>query len=69
MGSIDSVWLEEVEVGDDSKSGMAVNCIIEGEEYWIPYSIIRKIERNLRVTGNDRVEVEWWWAKEKELAE
>lgn len=69
MTTGESFTIEDVTLGNDSASGMAVHAWIDEDEYWIPYSVIEKIERNPRTKGSDKVTVEYWWAKDKELAE
>ena len=61
------VRITDCSVGVDSDSGLAFRCEIEGDSYWVPYSICRKREVNHKIKASDVIEVEAWWANKNEL--
>jgi len=65
----EDVTFSDAEVGEDSASGMAVRVRFEDELIWVPYSQVKKIERDLKVKGQDKITVTSWWAKKAGLAE
>lgn len=65
----DDVTFSEVEVGEDSKTGLAVRVRFEDELICVPYSQVKKIERDPKVKGQDKITVTAWWAKKAGLAE
>ena len=65
----DDVTFSEVEVGEDSASGLAVRVRFEDELLWVPYSQMQKIERDPKVKGQDKITVTSWWAKKEGLTE
>jgi len=65
----DDVTFSGVDVGNDSASGKAVSVRFEDELIWVPYSQMKKIERDPRIKGQDKITVTAWWAKKAGLAE
>lgn len=65
----DDMTFSEVAVGEDSKSGAAVRVRFEDELIWVPYSQVKKIVRDPKVKGQDKITVTAWWAKKAGLAE
>lgn len=62
----DYVTLEGVECGVDSPSGLAFNCLINGEWVWVPYSQTRSRDINKQVHGADKITVKRWLAEKNE---
>ena len=54
-------------VGDDSASGKAYACQIDGAYYWVPYSVTRRRSINTRTKNRDSIEVESWWVEKNEI--
>lgn len=65
----EDMTFSEVEVGEDSKTGLAVRVRFEDELIWVPYSQVKKIERDPKVKGQDKITVTAWWANKAGLAE
>ena len=67
MHSDKYVRISGLTIGDDSASGLAFSCDIDGETVWVPYSQCRSREINSKVKGEDAIVVTAWWAGKKEL--
>ena len=57
------VQLSGITISDDSRSGLAFECQIEGETVWVPYSQCRSREINSRVKGEDAIVITAWLAE------
>ena len=55
--------IAECSIGDDSKSGNAVQVTIDGHDYWVPYSQIKELHRDPRSKGADCIVVTKWLAR------
>lgn len=58
---------EDVDIGTESQSGLAVSVEIEGEHFWVPLSQVTEMHRDPRVRGQDRIVITAWWAKKQGL--
>ena len=63
----DTVLLENVVIGVDSPSGLAVSVEIEGEWHWLPYSQITEVHRHPTAHNSDSIRISRWLAEKKEL--
>ena len=54
-------------VGDDSRSGLAFKFTTDDTSHWVPYSARRARHVNTKVKGQDKIEVEKWWAEKNEI--
>ena len=61
------VTFEDVEIGMESQSGLAVSVEIKGEHYWVPLSQVTEMHRDPRKHDSDRIVVTAWWAKKQGL--
>jgi hypothetical protein len=61
------VRVTDCSIGDDSPSGLAFSCRIDGEHFWVPYSQVRKRTVNSKIVGADSFEVATWWADKNEV--
>lgn len=61
------VTIEGVQIGDDTESGLAFQCVIDDDVYYVPYSQTRARHRNERVKNGDSIEVTRWWAEKEEI--
>lgn len=61
------VRITDCGVGIDSNSGLAFSCEIDGEHYWVPYSVCRKRSINNKIHNADTIEVQSWYAEKYEL--
>ena len=61
------VRISGIMIGDDSKSSLAFECLIDDEPIWVPYSQCRSREINKKVKGEDAIVVAAWWADKHEL--
>lgn len=55
--------IENCHVGNESKSGQAVLVEIDGEEHWVPLSVVNSIRRDPRVNHQDAIDIEDWWCR------
>jgi hypothetical protein len=62
------IEFSDVEVGDDSASGKAVRVKFGDDWKWVPYSQVKKITRDQKTVGQDKITVTQWWAEKEELA-
>lgn len=58
------VKLEEVTIGSDSDSGLAVLVTINDKSEWVPYSQIKSLTRTHN-KGADTLEVARWLAEKR----
>jgi hypothetical protein len=63
----DDIEFTDVEVGNDSASGKAVRVKFGDDWKWVPYSQVKKIERDPKTVGQDKITVSKWWAGKEEL--
>lgn len=61
------VRISSITIGDDSKSGLAFECLIDDNPIWVPYSQCKSREINKKVKGEDAIVVTAWWADKNEL--
>jgi len=61
------VKITDCDIGNDSRTGLAFACTIEGKLYWVPYSVCQKRAVNSKTKDVDVIEVESWWAERNEL--
>lgn len=61
------VRITDCEVFEDSESGKAFRCGINGNLVWVPYSQCRARHINKKVHGDDTIEVTAWWAEKNDL--
>ena len=57
------VLIENCSIGNDSASGLAFACEIDGERFWVPYSQCKVRHINKRVRGEDAIEIPAWLAE------
>ena len=62
-----NVKITDCAIGDDSKSGAAFLCEIDGRDFWVPYSVTTSRAVNTRSKASDVIVVEAWWAEKNEL--
>ena len=61
------VSFDNVEIGMESASGLAVSVEIDGAQFWIPLSQVTEMHRDPRTRHSDRIVVAQWWAKKQGL--
>lgn len=67
MSGRDHVRVPNVEIGNDSRSGLSFAVKIDGRWLWCPYDVTHKREINSKVVGQDAIEVERWWLEHNEV--
>lgn len=57
------VRISGLTIGNDSQSGLAFSCDIDGETVWVPYSQCRSRDINKKVKGEDAIVIAAWLAE------
>lgn len=65
MGGRNLTWFEDVEVKHETE--MAILCVVDGNEVWIPKSIIHDDSEVFKAGTTGRLIIPEWLAKAKGL--
>lgn len=61
--------IRHCKVGGESTSGLAVYLTTDdGEDYWVPLSLVNRISRDSRMDFQDEIDIEDWWCRKNGLA-
>lgn len=61
------VLIKDCEVFEDSSTGKAFQCGINGNLEWIPYSHCRARHINKKIHGGDSIEITVWLAEKLDV--